>query len=142
MFQMWIVAIVIGVCCAYDIKYKAIPAVWCLAMGGIGLLYVMRDISTNGENLLYAVLLCGIFLLISKITHEGIGIGDGMVAGFLCMTAGLRNTIIILCIALTLSFLFSVGILCLRKGNRHTTFPFIPFLYTGFWLSAVMSYIK
>lgn len=142
MLQMWIIAIVIGICCVYDIKYKAIPAVCCLAMGGIGLLFVMWDISSNWINLLYAVLLCGIFLLISKATRESIGIGDGVVVGFLCMAAGLRSTIIILCAALNLSFLFSIGILCLRKGNRHTAFPFIPFLYTGFWLAAVISYIK
>lgn len=76
----------------------------------------------------------GIFLLISRVTDEGIGYGDSFGIMVLGAYLGLWKIIEVLAFAFLILGVCSVVGLCIRKMNRGVMFPFFPFLTGGYAL--------
>lgn len=110
-----------------DIKLKKISVVPLLVSGILAVIYVLAGKSMNMSMMYFiACLLPGmLFLLLSWLTGEKVGYGDGMVLlvmglwtnGFFCM--------IVTCLAVFLSSLYAVYLLLKRKKEL---IPFVPFL--------------
>lgn len=121
-----------------DICYRKVPQLL-LIIGSIGV--VCFQYSKGGVQgwVLGAGICVGIlFLLLSKVTQEGIGYGDSwgilILGGFL----GVWGVLEVLLVAFLL--LIVVGIFCLVTGRlgRKTTLPFYPFLTVGYVVTVVM----
>lgn len=74
----------------------------------------------------------GAIVLISALASKGkVGIGDVLLLWVTAMTAGWTYVFMILVIGLSSSFIFSIGLLLLKRGSLNTEIPFVPFLTLG-----------
>ena len=69
-----------------------------------------------------------VFILVSKITKEGIGYGDSLLILALGIYLGFWKAMVLIMVAFFLSALFAVFVAIIRKKDRKATFPFIPFM--------------
>lgn len=118
----------------YDWKYLGLP-VWLLLagiMGGIlGALYSLFGEDASVISVGMAFLPGVIALILSYITREQIGYGDGLLLFAMGGCLGLRQVVMIVGIALGASFVVSVALVLLRKAGRNQKLPFVPFLLVG-----------
>lgn len=95
---------------------------------------VVSDLFSGDFNFadLWVSLLPGaLLLLVGMVTGQAIGYGDGLILLCLAPALGLYNTCICLLVAMAASAIVSIVILALKKGNRNTRLPFVPFLTLG-----------
>lgn len=78
----------------------------------------------------------GVFIIVSLISGEAVGMGDGFVIAWTGMAVGGMSCIGIMAIALGLCFVTAV-ILSIKKSKRKI--PFIPFIFSGFVISEIYS---
>lgn len=127
LFILWLL-----VCAIQDIKDKKL-SVFLIFLGFTCLFpfsFLSNTISIYNR---LGGLLLGLFLVaMTYVTRGQIGIGDGlfvMVVG-ICFGFGISGTMLIY--GLVLSALISLYLILLKKGNRDTRIPFIPFLFLGY----------
>lgn len=112
----------------FDVKTKRLPLRLVIGFG----LFIILTCLVNGHFESWEVLIRmmpGIFLLmIAFITKEAIGYGDGFVILLIGLMLDIQISIRFILIALLLSALASISLLFLKKGDRQTRIPFIPFL--------------
>ena len=73
-----------------------------------------------------------LFLLVSRVTREGLGYGDSILMGILGIYLGVQKLLSVLSVAFFLSAILAVMVLVLRKFRRKSAFPFVPFLCIGY----------
>lgn len=120
-----------------DMKYREISNIWLIlsGVGVIALILLNSLLFHYNFSMLSAIggMLIGLMIiLISKITREKIGIGDGIT---LCITGfglGIWVNIQILMYALFLSALYAVYLIVFRRVSKDHTIPFIPFIFVGY----------
>ena len=116
-----------------DIKKKEIPV---FLLGGTGafaflnMLLAMASGSFAAEDVM-SLMPGALMILISFISRGELGLADGIMVMSLGPVLGLNRALLGLMAALFLSCIFSIGILALKKGNKKTRLPFIPFLTAG-----------
>lgn len=91
----------------------------------------LSDIMMNEETVVGVLLalIPGLVLIIMAfLLKEKIGYGDGLVMMITGMTMGFYKAVNILCIAFLLSAVCSVILLSIKKADRNTKLPFIPFI--------------
>ncbi|MDD2978891.1 MAG: A24 family peptidase [Hespellia sp.] len=111
-----------------DIRYRQVP-LWFLLTGGV--FVVLSALVESPENtglMIAGGVVGGIFLFISKITREAFGYGDSILIVILGAFLGMWNMFYLLILAFSLSGIFAICGMMLRKFARRTAFPFIPFL--------------
>ena len=126
-----------------DIKSRRVPA-WLIVGGGAVnvMISVGEDVLTLGAQMtqgdywgtLLGGIIPGVFLLLLVPITGCVGWGDGAVMTLLGISLGLRGSVLVLCAGLFLAALWSVVLLVLRKANRNTCLPFLPFLTMGWFL--------
>ena len=78
-----------------------------------------------------------IFMILSKVTKEGMGYGDSFVILILGIYLGFFDLLLVLSMTFFLLLCVSIPTLYIRKMSRTYTLPFLPFLaggYICFWL--------
>lgn len=122
----------------YDWKYFGLP-VWLLlagAVGGIsGAVYSLFWEKSSVINVIMAFLPGTIALMLSYITKEQIGYGDGLILISMGGCMGIEQILVVVGIALGASFVVSVALVILRRVERTQKLPFVPFLFAG-WIMA------
>lgn len=117
-----------------DIKNKEIPLALLLIAGTVSVVFGILGVA-SGELFVAEVILPLIpgilFLLISLVTREGVGIGDGLFILCTAIPFGAVGTFVGISIALCLSAAFAVIILVSGKGSRKSRLPFVPFIAIG-----------
>lgn len=127
---------ILAVVSVIDIKYKKIPMEILIAANIGALVYRLYQ----GEN---AVLAAGgaaagaVFLIISRVTREGVGYGDSLGILGLGIYVGLWGLLEILAGAFFLLALCAVVVLAGKKMSRKCTLPFYPFLLAAYimWIT-------
>lgn len=133
---MWVEILLflfLSVCAVFDGLRRQIPlvVVWlgmltaiCLRANGI-----MGEVGVTGALL---SLIPGMgFLLLSFLTREKVGYGDGWVLLMIGLFSGFFQCFLILLIGLFLESLVAVILLVLKKIQRDKEIPFSPFLLLG-----------
>lgn len=119
----------------FDLKKKALP-IWFLGgslLASIIVFLICRPVSWT---IMAAGIVPGlIFLLLSHLTKEAIGYGDGIFMVTAGIQLGGEKLLGILLVALLISAVFSLILLVFRRAGRKTAIPFIPFLAAGFFIS-------
>ena len=124
-----------------DIRHRKIPLLYLLL--GIGVAFSVLFFQEQGMWIL-SLGGAGIgvaFLGISKITKEAIGYGDSLLILGLGILLGFWQVMGVLVVAFSLTAISSMVLLVLKKMNRRTTLPFIPFLALGFLINFVSGII-
>lgn len=117
----------------FDVKSKKIPFV-VLGAGGIwsvvGLFFKAAEIGIP-QTLLFvltAIVPGAILVVISFLTEKKIGYGDGIVLMILGCMEGAGTAFLVFCTGLFLQSLFAVGLLIVKKADKQSCIPFVPFL--------------
>lgn len=114
-----------------DLKEKQI-SMFALAAGiTLGIVKLILGISNDGPFYMMA-LVPGIAMIICSFIFAGkIGKGDGLALLILGAIEGYRKCVIITLIGIGAMFVFCLVGLIVKKLNRNTEIPFIPFLTAG-----------
>lgn len=133
---MWVeilLFLLLAVCAVYDGWKKEIPlvVVWC----GILLAAALRIGGDLGEGTWTAAILSilpGIsFWLLSLVTGEKVGYGDGWILIMIGLFTGLRRCFLILLVGLMAESAMILVLLAMRKITTDREIPFVPFLLVG-----------
>ena len=120
----------LGILSVIDIKNKKLP-IWLIGVFAM-VCFILRWF---GGVLVWDFLfglLPGIVLLLLAIgSGEKIGIGDAFVVGILGIGYAIENVISILGISLFLISVWAIGLLIVKKANKKTELPFLPYLFVG-----------
>lgn len=118
----------LGIAAFFDFRCKRIP--W--AVQFIGIVFVCANVVINRTQLNYELLFAFVpgisLLLLSFVTKESIGYGDGVSIIIFGGIVGLEECAFSLCISLLLMSVVALGLLILRRATRKTKMPYIPFL--------------
>ncbi len=137
---------ILAISTLWDIRFKKIP--FYLMAAGIlpglillGLRFGQSTGSTFGGKLMETAgcFLPGLFLfLLSFLTERKVGMGDGVLLLIIGAMEGGRITGFVFCWGLFLQSLFAVVLVILKKADRKTELPFVPFLLMGRLILFVM----
>lgn len=128
LFVYIILFFVLGVSAFTDIRYRKIAGN-ILGVTAILLIAVLWWLGVlTMKRLLGASFICGIFLGISVVTGEKIGIGDALLFGVVGLAVGLQRNIAIIMISFSIAFLIALFLFVSRKGDRNTEIPLAPIL--------------
>lgn len=116
---------------AADIRTKKLPVAGLAAAGGAAVVYHMAAGSFS-VSLLVGLLPGLLVLLLSYLTKESIGAGDGLLLCAFGLFAGFAETVVVFGMALLLTAVTSMVLLTLRRAGRKTELPFVPFLCGGY----------
>lgn len=126
----FVIIIGLGILSIIDIKSKALPT-WLIGVFAI-VCFIFRYIEGVSFFDFILSLLPGIVLFILAIcTKEKIGIGDAFVVGILGIGYTVQNVVSILGISLFFVAIWAIGLLIIKKANRKTELPFLPYLFIG-----------
>lgn len=118
---------------AVDVKRKVVPdSVFLCYFAGQMLMGALAVEPTELWHMVWTGTVFGAIVLISALISKGkVGMGDVLLLWITAMTAGWMYTFMILMMGLFLSFVFSLGLLFLKRGSLSTELPFVPFLASG-----------
>ena len=122
------------ICTVFDIKKREMPiSILWLGMV-IAACFCLRQIAGGSLTVVQAgaSLLPGtFFLLVSRLTGEQIGSGDGIMLVMIGLFIGSYRCVMLLCVALIASTVFASFLLVFRKAKKDSKIPFVPFLAIG-----------
>ncbi len=118
----------LGLAAYFDCRFRRIP--WSVL--GMGTIFMIICNILQWKEFKVGILsaaLPGLFLLVlAWLTKESIGYGDGISVILLGGMVGLRNCIWVLCISLLLLSLAGLVLLVIKRVDRKTKIPYLPFL--------------
>ena len=133
---MWVESLLflfLAVCSVFDGLRKQIPLV--VVWLGMVTAVCLRANGVMGEAGVTAVLFSLIpgtgFFLLSFLTRERVGYGDGWVLLMIGLFSGFSRCFLILLIGLLLESIVAMVLLLLKKVKRDKEIPFSPFLLLG-----------
>lgn len=138
-----------GICIAYlsvlsilDIRFRKMP-VWLLVVGGIvGIGYqIWRWVKGDSISIVLigsGVIVGLIFLVISKITGQALGYGDGIIILILGIYLGFWDLSVVLMVAFFAASVMAMVLIVVKRGKRKRTMPFVPFLCIGYVVFVLM----
>lgn len=120
-----------------DVKRKRVP-VWGLGILAAGSILKQCISRQTDIRLIFGGLGIGlIFLILSKVTEEGLGYGDSLGILILGIGLGTWKLLEVLTATFLLLFVWSMIIWCIRK-KKNQLIPFYPFLVIGYFLVFLM----
>lgn len=122
-----------------DVKKRKIP-IGLLLVGGITSVLISSAINRPSvKEQVFGIMVGGFFLVISKVTGEGVGYGDSILILIISLCIGGTKTIITFLTACILLLVWAAGILIHnRKVNRRFRLPFYPFLTAGYLMGIIL----
>ncbi|HKM34270.1 MAG TPA: prepilin peptidase [Lachnospiraceae bacterium] len=136
MFEIGMSILLVAGCCYFDLKYKRIPVALLVTAGIVSLAdLIMHGVLGSLPNIFLSRIIGMIpgtlLLLLSRLTKEKIGQGDGILLIILGLFMGFDGILVILCIGLFLQSLLACFLLIIKKADIQTKIPFVPFLLAG-----------
>jgi leader peptidase (prepilin peptidase)/N-methyltransferase len=114
-----------------DIKYKKINGYICLVMIMVSFLIRVK-IKEDANFTILLDLIPGVLMyVLSKLSPKSIGEGDALVLIFIGSVVGYMKEMEFLIISVFLAGLIALILFVLKKVDRDTKLPFVPFLSVG-----------
>ncbi|MDR1801860.1 MAG: prepilin peptidase [Lachnospiraceae bacterium] len=121
----------------WDFLTRKVPVV---VLSGAVILAIIYHIISADINIFLILTGAGVgllFCLLSRITRQRIGYGDGFTILFLGIFQGLWGILTTLCAAFIL--LLPAAMIKFMRKKRNSELPFIPFLAAGFILTMILN---
>ena len=118
----------------FDARTKRIPLAMIGAAAGCSLLasiLLLQNGSTTPQELAASMMPGAALLLVALVTKEAVGYGDGLLLLATGPLFGWQRMLLCIPAALLLTAIVSVVLLAVKKANRKTKIPFVPFLAAG-----------
>lgn len=114
-----------------DIKYRKINGYICLVMIMVSFLIRVK-IKQDADFTILLDLIPGVLMyVLSKLSPRSIGEGDALVLIFIGSVVGYMKEMQFLIISVFLAGLIALILFALKKVDRNTKLPFVPFLSVG-----------
>ena len=117
-----------------DCKSKKISIVFVACGFAVGLTMQILIGELKFYELLGGCALGAIMLLISKLTNQAIGYGDGLMLIATGAFLGIFENVMLLLIALLIAAVISIVLLVIKKKKKNFMLPFLPFLLSSYVL--------
>lgn len=104
---------------------------------GVILLFFNPNIILH-EALIGFFLVGGIIALVSVISRKAIGIGDALVIGIIGLILGYKMALTVLVYSIVLCGIVGLLLITLRKVNRKTQLPMVPFMLVVFTIIIII----
>lgn len=114
----------------YDCKYYKLP-IWLLGLGLLGGLFCWMLQGKELTELLPGMLPGLVALVLSYITQEQIGYGDGIILLIIGCCLGVKYCVWIVFAALLGCFLTSLLLIIFHKAKKKARIPFVPYMCIG-----------
>lgn len=123
-----------------DVRYRRVP-VWMLILGGVsvvgfGICECMCGKSNFADLLLGMI--PGMILLLLALGTRKAGWADGIILALLGSMLGFQQCMLTTMLSLVLISVLSAALLILKKADKGTTIPYVPFLTIGFVLCGMI----
>ena len=82
-----------------------------------------------------------VFYVLSRLTKDGIGMGDVKIIAAMGGILGLMTTFFVVLISLIFCTLTAVALLIVKKKNKSDSIPFGPFLFFGYIVTLLIFYL-
>ncbi|MCI9370889.1 MAG: prepilin peptidase [Lachnospiraceae bacterium] len=129
----------------FDIQIRIIPNFIPLALLGAKIILVILQLigkqitwSDMIVNLFVAIICIIILLVISKITHDGIGMGDVKLLAAIGFVLGLELLWAVLLLSSLLCLLVAIILLISKTKTLKDSLPFAPFIMFGYMISITL----
>jgi len=134
--------IVLALCSFQDIKGRYINIVPPVMLSAFVILYGIIKNGNIDVEVLISIIPGLTLLIISFISKEMVGFGDGVIVGCMGICSGIYKEIIVLGISFLLIWLSCiVGIICGRRIHRKTALPYVPYVLMAWIIVTVMDII-
>ena len=135
MIEWYFILGLLSICGWSDYREKQISCI-ALWFGGIGISIISLIQILSGNKLWWDSLggagIGIILVLLSIVTRQQIGMGDGILFVITGIGLGIANNTILLMSSLCITSVVSLALLSVKKVQRKTTVPFIPFVWLCF----------
>lgn len=141
-----IVALILLSAMIIDSKTRLIPNVLILCSLGIGALLLLLEFIFVRDTFLTSLLMsiagficCVVlFYVLSRLTKEGIGMGDVKLISVMGLLLGLSSALMSVLFSLILCTLASIALLFGKKKNKNDRIAFGPFMFFGYMLMFIL----
>ena len=122
-----------------DFKKKEVNIIFpiLLAAAAVVMLFFSKDISLI--NAIIGIAEGLLLILISVLTKGQIGLGDGILLAACGLMLGGRDNLIMFFFACLSSAVVSALIMIIKKADKKTKIPFVPFMIPGFLIMVLLS---
>ena len=114
-----------------DLRYKIVRINWCCWFALFCALYQVGICHIGIGSIVGGAALGGIVWILSYITKEAIGRGDGILLTSLGIGLGFRQGIQIFMLGLFFIMLAGIMLVVIKKISLKERIPFVPFLFLG-----------
>lgn len=126
--------IILGVICVVDIKRKKIPVYMLIILAAAGIISNFTVGEFDIEKRIIAMLPGMILLIVSMITKQQIGYGDGMIILIMGLYIDIDDILSIVLSSFLLSSIAAIILMMVFKKKKNFEMAFSPFLLIGYGL--------
>ena len=126
--------IILGVICVFDIKRKKIPVYMLIILAAAGIISNFTVGEFDIEKRIIAMLPGMILLIVSMITKQQIGYGDGMIILIMGLYIDIDDILSIVLSSFLLSSIAAIMLMTVFKKKKNFEMAFSPFLLIGYGL--------
>lgn len=126
--------IILGVICVFDIKRKKIPVYMLIILAAAGIISNFTVGEFDIEKRIIAMLPGTILLIVSMITKQQIGYGDGMIILIMGLYIDIDDILSIVLSSFLLSSIAAIILMTVFKKKKNFEMAFSPFLLIGYGL--------
>lgn len=126
--------IILGVICVFDIKRKKIPVYMLIILAAAGIISNFTVGEFDIEKRIIALLPGMILLIVSMITKQQIGYGDGMIILIMGLYIDIDDILSIVLSSFLLSSIAAIILMTVFKKKKNFEMAFSPFLLIGYGL--------
>ena len=116
----------------WDIWRREIPVYLIIGSGILSAAYCVLEEGTDLLLVIGGICVGVFFLIISKVTEEGMGYGDSLFILVLGIFLGFWDVLFVLSISFFLLLCVLIPVLWMKRMSRSCTLPFLPFLAGGY----------
>ena len=126
--------IILGVICVFDIKKKKIPVYMLIILAAVGIISNLTVGEFNIEKRIIAMLPGIIMIMVSMVTKQQIGYGDGLIILLMGLYINIDDILSIVLSAFLVSSVFAIILMTVFKKKKNFEMAFSPFLLIGYGL--------
>lgn len=124
-----------------DIKTHQISVVFVSLMGILGIITYLPFAKLESLSIAFGMTIGLGVLIISFFTRQQIGYGDGLILIVTGILLGFRNNMALFLGALIYSAMVGLSLLVIRKADKKTELPFVPFMFLSLLSMGVIKWI-
>lgn len=136
-YKIWIIVFLI-VCAITDLKERKIYSTYCFINFALALVVHICKKDMHLGAIVGGIALGGIFLIVSIVSKEALGMGDALIILTLGSVGGIKTSFELLLWAFIICAMVSMIGLLLRKRQFDSQIPFAPFLLAGGIVNLIM----